>query len=80
MALLANITSNDDVATALECGAEGIGLYRTELCFLNRVTVPPIGEQVTAYRAVLSKFGGRRVVVRTLDAGSDKALPFSGSR
>jgi multiphosphoryl transfer protein len=78
VALLANITSIDDVAAALECGAEGVGLYRTELCFLDRVTAPVIAEQVSAYRAVLSKFGGRRVVVRTLDAGSDKALPFLG--
>jgi phosphoenolpyruvate-protein phosphotransferase/dihydroxyacetone kinase phosphotransfer subunit len=76
--LLANITSDEDVAAALACGAEGVGLYRTELCFLDRVAAPAISEQVSAYRAVLSKFGGRRVVVRTLDAGSDKALPFLG--
>jgi phosphoenolpyruvate-protein kinase (PTS system EI component) len=78
VALLANITSLEDVAAALECGAEGVGLYRTELCFLDRVTPPAISEQLSAYRAVLSKFGGRRVVVRTLDAGSDKAMPFLG--
>jgi phosphoenolpyruvate-protein phosphotransferase/dihydroxyacetone kinase phosphotransfer subunit len=78
VALLANITAIEDAAAALECGAEGVGLYRTELCFLDRVTAPAIGDQVTAYRAVLSKFGGRRVVVRTLDAGSDKALRFLG--
>jgi phosphotransferase system enzyme I (PtsI) len=78
VALLANITAIEDVAAALECGAEGVGLYRTELCFLDRVTAPSIGDQVTAYRAVLSKFDGRRVVMRTLDAGSDKALPFLG--
>ncbi|HEY6685519.1 MAG TPA: phosphoenolpyruvate--protein phosphotransferase [Propionibacteriaceae bacterium] len=77
VALLANITAIEDVAAALECGAEGVGLYRTELCFLDRVKAPSIGDQVTAYRAVLSKFGGR-VVMRTLDAGSDKALPFLG--
>ncbi|HET6759049.1 MAG TPA: dihydroxyacetone kinase phosphoryl donor subunit DhaM, partial [Propionibacteriaceae bacterium] len=76
VALLANITSIDDVAMALESGAEGVGLYRTELCFLDRVTAPTVAEQVSAYRAVLSRFGGRRVVVRTLDAGSDKAPPF----
>jgi phosphoenolpyruvate-protein kinase (PTS system EI component) len=76
LALLANITSIDDVAMALECGAEGVGLYRTELCFLDRVTAPTVAEQVNAYRAVLTRFGGRRVVVRTLDAGSDKAAPF----
>jgi phosphoenolpyruvate-protein phosphotransferase/dihydroxyacetone kinase phosphotransfer subunit len=78
VALLANITSPDDVSVALECGAEGVGLYRTELCFLDRTTAPGIAEQVGAYRAVLSRFRGRRVVVRTLDAGSDKALPFLG--
>lgn len=76
--LLANISSTDDVAAALDCGAEGVGLYRTELCFLNRSTAPGIAEQVSTCRAVLSRFGGRRVVVRTLDAGSDKALPFLG--
>jgi multiphosphoryl transfer protein len=53
-----------------------VRLYRTELCFLDRVTAPTVAEQVSAYRAVLSRFGGRRVVVRTLDAGSDKAPPF----
>jgi phosphoenolpyruvate-protein phosphotransferase (PTS system enzyme I) len=76
VALLANITSTDDVAAALESGAERVGLYRTELCFLDRVTAPTVAEQVSAYRAVLSRFGSRRVVVRTLDAGSDKAPPF----
>jgi multiphosphoryl transfer protein len=76
VALLANITSVVDVAAALECGAEGVGLYRTELCFLDRAEAPGIAEQVSAYRDVLSRFRGRRVVVRTLDAGSDKALPF----
>jgi phosphoenolpyruvate-protein phosphotransferase/dihydroxyacetone kinase phosphotransfer subunit len=78
MALFANITSNDDVAAAVECGAEGVGLYRTELCFLDRADPPGIAEQVSAYRNVLAHFQGRRVVVRTLDAGSDKALPFLG--
>jgi phosphoenolpyruvate-protein phosphotransferase/dihydroxyacetone kinase phosphotransfer subunit len=78
VALLANITSIEDLAGALECGAEGVGLYRTELCFVDRATAPAIADQVSAYRDVLSKFGGRRVVVRTLDAGSDKALPFLG--
>jgi phosphoenolpyruvate-protein kinase (PTS system EI component) len=76
VALLANITSTEDVAAALESDAEGVGLYRTELCFLDRVTAPTVAEQVSAYRGVLSRFGGRRVVVRTLDAGSDKAPPF----
>ena len=76
VALLANITSTDDVVAAVESDAEGVGLYRTELCFLDRVTAPSVAEQVSAHRAVLPRFGGRRVVVRTLDAGSDKAPPF----
>jgi multiphosphoryl transfer protein len=78
VALLANISSLDDLAAAGECGAEGVGLYRTELCFLDRVEAPGIAEQVGVYRGVLSTFRGRRVVVRTLDAGSDKAMPFLG--
>jgi phosphoenolpyruvate-protein phosphotransferase/dihydroxyacetone kinase phosphotransfer subunit len=78
IALLANIGSDHDIAAALECGAEGVGLYRTELCFLGRTVAPSVGEQVGAYRAVFSRFGGRRVVVRTLDAGSDKPIPFLG--
>lgn len=48
VALLANITSPDDVSAALECGAEGVGLYRTELCFLDRTKAPAIAEQVSA--------------------------------
>ena len=79
MALLANVASAGDVAAALESGAEGVGLYRTELCFLDRAEAPSVAEQVNAYRAVFAAFGGRRVVVRTLDAGSDKALPFLGT-
>jgi phosphotransferase system enzyme I (PtsI) len=73
---LANIGSPGDAAAALECGAEGVGLYRTELGFLDRTEQPSVAEQVSAYRSVFATFAGRRVVVRTLDAGSDKALPF----
>jgi phosphotransferase system enzyme I (PtsI) len=76
VALLANIGSPGDAAAALECGAEGVGLYRTELGFLDRTEQPSVAEQVRAYRSVFATFAGRRVVVRTLDAGSDKALPF----
>jgi multiphosphoryl transfer protein len=76
VALLANLASAAEVTAALECGAEGVGLYRTELGFLDRTEPPSVAEQVAAYRAVFSAFDGRRVVVRTLDAGSDKPLPF----
>ncbi len=76
VALLANIASPAEVTVAVECGAEGVGLYRTELGFLDRTEPPSVAEQVAAYRTVFSAFDGRRVVVRTLDAGSDKPLPF----
>lgn len=76
IALLANIGSSSDAAIALDCGAEGVGLYRTELGFLDRTDPPSVAEQVIVYRKVFARFAGRRVVVRTLDAGSDKPLPF----
>ena len=53
-----------------------MGLFRTEFCFLDRDEAPSVDEQVTAYRRVLAAFPGRKVVVRTLDAGADKPLPF----
>lgn len=75
--LLANVGGGADAAAAARAGAEGVGLFRTEFCFLDRLEAPSVAEQTAAYRAVLSAFPGRRVVVRTLDAGSDKPLPFA---
>ncbi|WP_210728359.1 putative PEP-binding protein [Cellulomonas septica] len=57
-------------------GAEGVGLFRTEFVFLDHDEAPGLDEQVAAYRQVLAAFPGRKVVVRTLDAGADKPLPF----
>ncbi|WP_433252431.1 phosphoenolpyruvate--protein phosphotransferase [Streptosporangium sp. CA-135522] len=74
--LLANIGGPRDVDRALEYGAEGVGLYRTEFLFLDRTTAPSEEEQEAAYLAVLDAFPGGRVVVRTLDAGADKPLAF----
>ena len=74
--LLANVGSPHDAAAAAEAGAEGIGLFRTEFCFLDRTEAPTVDEQEEAYRRVLAAFPGRKVVVRTLDAGADKPLPF----
>ena len=65
-----------DAAPAAAAGAEGVGLFRTEFGFLDRDEAPTIDEQVAAYRRVLAAFPGRKVVVRTLDAGADKPLPF----
>lgn len=74
--LLANVGSPASVAAALESGAEGIGLFRTEFLFLDRSEAPGIEEQARAYGVVFSAFPGRRVIVRTLDAGADKPLAF----
>nr|WP_231880315.1 putative PEP-binding protein [Microbacterium sp. H83] len=68
-----------EAEVAAAAGAEGVGLFRTEFCFLDRVDAPSVDEQVAAYRGVLAAFPGRRVVVRTLDAGSDKPLPFANA-
>ncbi|MET4226460.1 phosphoenolpyruvate--protein phosphotransferase [Oerskovia enterophila] len=74
--LLANVADPAGAAAAVAARAEGVGLFRTEFCFLGRAEEPGVDEQVAAYRAVLGAFGGRKVVVRTLDAGADKPLPF----
>jgi phosphotransferase system enzyme I (PtsI) len=72
--LLANVGGPQDVPAALQHGAEGVGLFRTEFLFLDRTTPPAEDEQEAAYRAVLEAFP--YVVVRTLDAGADKPLAF----
>ncbi|WP_406141536.1 phosphoenolpyruvate--protein phosphotransferase [Streptomyces sp. NBC_01089] len=75
--LLANIGGPDDVPAALEVGAEGVGLFRTEFLFLDdSAKAPSEAKQVEAYRTVLEAFPESRVVVRVLDAGADKPLDF----
>jgi phosphotransferase system enzyme I (PtsI) len=74
--LLANVGSPESVGRALDAAAEGIGLFRTEFLYLDRADAPTVEEQVTAYRSVFERFAGRRVIVRTLDAGADKPLTF----
>jgi phosphoenolpyruvate-protein phosphotransferase (PTS system enzyme I) len=66
----------DDPDSSAGDGFEGVGLFRTELLFLDRTDPPSFDEQVAAYVAVLRAADGRKVVVRTLDAGADKPLPF----
>jgi len=72
----ANIGAVEEAATALEFGAEGVGLLRTEFLYLNRRTAPTEDEHLAAYRAILDTMGVRPVVARTLDIGGDKPLPY----
>jgi phosphotransferase system enzyme I (PtsI) len=78
VSILANVQDGAAARAARETPAEGIGLFRTELCFLNRDTEPTVEEQADIYAEVLEAFSGRKVVIRTLDAGSDKPLKFVG--
>ena len=74
--LLANAGNVEAVVAAAAAGAEGVGLFRTELLFMDRQTEPTVEEQASLYSAVFAAMAGRRVVVRTIDAGSDKPVPF----
>ena len=65
-----------DVAHIYEAGADGIGLFRTELQFMVAPSLPRFDAQVAQYRQVLDAAGGKRVVFRALDVGGDKALPY----
>jgi len=74
--LLANLGSPKEAAAAVELGAEGVGLFRTEFLFLDSSTAPTVEDQTTQYTELLSHFAGKKVVVRALDAGADKPLSF----
>ncbi|MFC7847998.1 phosphoenolpyruvate--protein phosphotransferase [Arthrobacter sp. NPDC057388] len=74
--LLANVGGAKDAEAAARLGAQGVGLFRTEFCFLERDTEPTVEEQAAAYKGVFDAFPGKKVVLRTLDAGADKPLPF----
>lgn len=78
VAVLANVQDGAAARSARLTPAEGIGLFRTELCFLNADTEPTVSQQAEIYAEVLEAFAGRKVVIRTLDAGSDKPLKFAG--
>lgn len=74
--LAANIGTPDDVKAVLENGGEGIGLYRTEFLYMGRTQLPTENEQFDAYKTVLELMENKPVVVRTLDIGGDKELPY----
>jgi phosphotransferase system enzyme I (PtsI) len=75
--ILANVADGESARGAASGPVEGVGLFRTELCFLNRTDEPSAEEQAGIYGEVLAPFAGRYVVVRTLDAGSDKPVAFA---
>ncbi|MBW0009615.1 MAG: HPr family phosphocarrier protein, partial [Pseudonocardiales bacterium] len=72
----ANISTEQDAHVAAEHGADLVGLVRTELLFLGRPQAPGVEEQEAVYRAVAGHLGGRRITLRTLDAGGDKPLSY----
>jgi phosphoenolpyruvate-protein phosphotransferase len=74
--LLANIGGPDEAAGAVDLGARGVGLFRTEFLFLERPSPPSEDEQTDAYRQTVEAFAGQPVTVRLLDVGGDKAIPY----
>ncbi len=74
--VVANVGNVEGARTALEAGAEGIGLLRTEFLYLERNSLPDEDEQHRAYRAIVDVFGDQPVILRTLDVGGDKDLPY----
>jgi len=74
--VVANIGNVEGAQAALEAGAEGVGLLRTEFLYLERDHLPDEEEQYQAYRAIVDVFGERPVILRTLDIGGDKELPY----
>lgn len=76
--LYSNIGSIQDVDAVLENDSEGIGLFRSEFLYLGRDTFPTEEEQFEAYKTVLSKMNGKKVIIRTLDIGADKQADYFG--
>lgn len=74
--IVANVGNPEDTQQALDHGAEGIGLLRTEFLYMERPSAPDEGEQLAAYDTILDLMQDRPVVVRTLDVGGDKAIPY----
>lgn len=74
--IYANIGRLSDIDVAINAGADGVGLLRTELLYLDRQTPPTLEEQRDIYTKAFTPFAGKRVVIRTLDAGADKPMAF----
>ena len=76
--LVCNIGKPEDAKKAVECDGEGIGLFRTEFLFMDRDTLPTEEEQFEAYKSVAETMNGKPVIIRTLDIGGDKEIPYLG--
>ncbi len=74
--VVANVAGANEAGPAIENGAEGVGLYRTEFLFVDRDRAPSVDEQIEALSAVFAMMGERPVVVRTFDVGGDKQIPY----
>ena len=74
--LCANIGKPEDALKVVECDGEGIGLFRTEFLFMDRPQIPSEEEQFAAYRKVAETLEGKPVIIRTLDVGGDKEIPY----
>ena len=76
--LVCNIGKPEDAKKVVECDGEGIGLFRTEFLFMDRDSLPTEEEQFEAYRSVAETLAGKPVIIRTLDIGGDKEIPYLG--
>ena len=76
--LVCNIGKPDDAAKAIECDGEGIGLFRTEFLFMDRTSVPTEDEQFEAYKKAALILKDKPLIIRTLDIGGDKEIPYLG--
>ncbi len=74
--IFANIGRLEDTSAAVAAGADGVGLLRTELLYLERKDAPTLQEQTAIYSELIKPFGGKKVIIRTLDAGADKPMAF----
>jgi phosphotransferase system enzyme I (PtsI) len=76
--VVANIGSEEGIQPALDAGAEGVGLLRSEFLYLERETLPTEDEQYKSYKAIADAFGEKPVILRSLDVGGDKEIPYIG--
>jgi phosphotransferase system enzyme I (PtsI) len=74
--VVANIGSEEGIQPALEAGAEGVGLLRSEFLYLERSSLPTEEEQYQSYKAIADAFGDKPVILRSLDVGGDKDIPY----